>query len=111
MGEYTQQAISLIQYFDQQAVSLVQYFNTLTWGSLSEDTIHRLRTLKAFSHLIRFPMRIECELNPHQSCLHCQNFETELLLVCSVLPMVVGSGRGRPPLGTLQPPLYSEQPV
>ena len=27
-------------------------------------------------------MCIECELNPHRSCSHCQNFETELVLVC-----------------------------
>ena len=27
-------------------------------------------------------MCIECELNPHRSCSHCQNFETELELNC-----------------------------
>ena len=38
----------------------------------------RKNNVKALSHLIRF----ECELNPHQSCSRCQNYETELLLMC-----------------------------
>ena len=41
--------------------------------------------------------------------MHLGDFFCNLYI--SVLPTVVGSGRGRPPLWTSRPPLYSERPV